>query len=70
MDKLRSGADGDGFYVRVNTDRIGETNDELDVKQVSFTSSDMDVIVKFRVKSYSLTILSLWDNTEDGEHGR
>ncbi|GMR47793.1 hypothetical protein PMAYCL1PPCAC_17988 [Pristionchus mayeri] len=33
MDKLRSGADGDGFYVRVNTDRIGETNDELDVKQ-------------------------------------
>ncbi|GMS95465.1 hypothetical protein PENTCL1PPCAC_17640 [Pristionchus entomophagus] len=33
MDRLRSGADGDGFYVRVNTDRIGETNDELDVKQ-------------------------------------
>ncbi|CAJ0579684.1 unnamed protein product, partial [Mesorhabditis spiculigera] len=32
LEKIKAGTDGDGFYVRINVDRIGENGDELDVK--------------------------------------
>ncbi|CAJ0937746.1 unnamed protein product, partial [Mesorhabditis belari] len=32
LEKIRAGTDGDGFYVRINVDRIGENGDELDIK--------------------------------------
>ena len=38
LEKLKSGADGDAFYVRINLDRVGENGDELDMKAVSIVN--------------------------------
>uniref|UniRef100_A0A0M3I6N1 PDZ domain-containing protein n=1 Tax=Ascaris lumbricoides TaxID=6252 RepID=A0A0M3I6N1_ASCLU len=34
LKRLKKGADGDSFYMRVNIDRNGENGDELDIKKV------------------------------------
>lgn len=33
LERIRKGADGDSFYVKVNIDRLGENGDELDIRK-------------------------------------
>ncbi|KAK6048248.1 hypothetical protein COOONC_14247 [Cooperia oncophora] len=43
LNRLRLGADGDSFYVRINVDRNSENKDELDIKagEIVFVDNTM-----------------------------
>lgn len=57
LKRLKKGADGDSFYMRVNIDRNGENGDELDIKKVILHITGAITLVKM---NFWWALMAIW----------